>query len=54
MSVLDVLSDQEVETLFKVLTPITRVVVEAGDVPAKTPMALRRNELDDDSAHLTG
>ncbi len=54
VSVLDALSDDEVETLFRVLTPITRIVVEAGDVPAKTPMALRRNELDDDSAHLTG
>jgi hypothetical protein len=54
VSVLDVLSDDEVETLFRTLTPITRVVVEAGDVPAKTPMALRRNELDDDSAHLGG
>ena len=54
MSLLDVLSDDEVEKLFQVLTPITRVVVEAGDVPAKTPMALRRNELDDGSAHLTG
>ena len=52
VSVLDVLSDDEVEALFQVLTPITRIVVEAGDVPAKTPMALRRNELDDDSAHL--
>jgi hypothetical protein len=54
VSVLDVLSDDEVETLFQVLTPITRVVVEAGDVPAMTPMALRRNELDDASAHLGG
>jgi hypothetical protein len=52
VSLLDALSDDEVETLFQVLTPITRVVVEAGDVPAKTPMALRRNELNDDSAHL--
>ncbi|WIM87477.1 hypothetical protein PT015_21980 [Candidatus Mycobacterium wuenschmannii] len=54
LAVLDVLSDDEVETLFRVLTPITRIVVEAGDVPAMTPMALRRNELDDASAHLTG
>jgi hypothetical protein len=54
VSVLDALSDDEVETLFQVLTPITRVVVEAGDVPAQTPMALRRNELDDNSAHLGG
>jgi len=26
--------------------------VAGGDVPAMTPMALRRNELDDSSAHL--
>ena len=52
VSVLNALSDEEVETLFHALTPITRVVVAAGDVPAKTPMALRRNELDDSSAHL--
>ena len=50
--VLDALSDDEVETLFQALTPITRAVVAAGDVPARTPMNLRRNELDDDSAHL--
>jgi hypothetical protein len=41
-----------VETLFQALTPITRTVVAGGDVPAMTPMALRRNELDDGSAHL--
>ena len=52
LSVLDTLSDDEVETLFQALTPITRTVVAAGDVPALTPMALRRNELDDSSAHL--
>jgi hypothetical protein len=52
LSVLDALSDNEVETLFQVLTPITRTVVAAGDVPAMTPMALRRNELDDNSAHV--
>jgi hypothetical protein len=52
VSVLDTLSDEEVETLFQALTPITRTVVAAGDVPAMTPMALRRNELDDSSAHL--
>jgi hypothetical protein len=52
VSLLDALSDDEVEKLFQVLTPITRVVVEGGDVPAMTPMALRRNELDDASAHL--
>ena len=52
LSVLDALSDDEVETLFQALTPITRAVVAGGDVPAVTPMALRRNELDDSSAHL--
>jgi hypothetical protein len=52
VSVLDALSDDEVETLFQAITPITRAVVAGGDVPAMTPMALRRNELDDGSAHL--
>jgi hypothetical protein len=52
LSVLDALSDDEVETLFQAITPITRTVVAGGDVPAMTPMALRRNELDDGSAHL--
>jgi Helix-turn-helix family len=51
-SALDALSDDEVERLFRALTPITRVVVAGGDVPALTPMGLRRDELDDDSAHL--
>jgi hypothetical protein len=46
------LTDDEVERLFGVLTPIARVVVAAGDVPAATPMSLRRDELHDDSAHL--
>jgi hypothetical protein len=27
-------------------------VVAGGDLPAMTPMNLRRNELDDNSAHL--
>ena len=40
------------ETLFRTLTPITRMVVAAGDVPAATPMGLGRDDLDDDSAHL--
>ena len=52
LSALDALSNDEVETLFQALTPITRAVVAAGDLPAMTPMNLRRNELDDDSAHL--
>jgi hypothetical protein len=52
LSALDGLSDDEVETLFQALTPITRAVVAGGDLPALTPMNLRRNELDDASAHL--
>jgi hypothetical protein len=53
LSALDALDDGEVETLFRALTPITRKVVSAGDVPAATPMGLSRDDLDDDSAHLT-
>ncbi len=49
---LDALDDDEVETLFRALTPITRKVVGAGDVPASTPMGLSRDDLDDDSARL--
>jgi hypothetical protein len=52
LSVLDALDDDEVERLFRSLTPITRKVVAAGDVPAATPMGLGRDELHDDSAHL--
>src|SRR5271156_6014010 len=52
LPVFDALSDDEVETLFQSLTPITRTVVAGGDVPATTPMALRRNELNDSSANL--
>lgn len=53
LSALDGLSDDEVETLFRALTPITRAVVAGGDIPDLTPMTLRRDELHDDSAHLT-
>ena len=52
LSALDALDDEEVEALFRTLTPITRMVVAAGDVPAATPMGLGRDDLDDDSAHL--
>lgn len=52
LSALDALTDAEVESLFASLTPITRLVVTAGDVPVATPMGLRRDDLDDDSAHL--
>jgi hypothetical protein len=49
---LDVLSDAEVETLFRALTPIARMVVAGGDLPAITPMALQHSDLDDPSAHV--
>jgi hypothetical protein len=52
LSALDALADDEVETLFQALTPITRAVVDGGDVPAVTPMGLRRDDLADGSAHL--
>ena len=52
LSALEALTDDEVESLFQALTPITRTVVAGGDVPPLTPMTLRRDELDDGSAHL--
>lgn len=52
LGALAALDDSEVEELFRTLTPITRTVVAAGDVPAATPMGLRRDDLDDDSAGL--
>ena len=52
LSALDALADDEVETLFQALTPITRAVVDGGDVPAVTPMGLRRDDLADGSARL--
>ncbi len=52
LSALDALSDDDVERLFQALTPITRKVVAAGDVPAATPMGLGRDDLHDNSAHL--
>ena len=53
LSALAALDDAEVEQLFRALTPIARAVVAGGDVPAATPMGLSRDDLDDDSAHLT-
>lgn len=53
LQVLDALSDSEIETLFRTLTPITRTVVGGGDLPVATPMGLNRADLGDDSAHLT-
>ena len=52
LSALEALDDDEVEALFRALTPITRAVVAAGDVPAVTPMGLQRDDLHDGSAHL--
>ncbi|OMB98346.1 hypothetical protein A5733_08315 [Mycobacterium sp. NS-7484] len=52
LEALGALTDDEITTLFQVLTPITRQVVAAGDVPAATPMGLSRDDLDDESAHL--
>ena len=46
------LNDDEIERLFGVLSPLTRLVVAGGDIPVATPMGLRRDELDDDSARL--
>jgi hypothetical protein len=48
----DALDDAELELLFGALTPITRAVIGGGDIPAATPMGLRRDDLDDDGAHL--
>ena len=53
LAALDALDDDEVEALFRALTPITRKVVAAGDVPAATPMGLSRHDLHDDSAQLS-
>ena len=54
LSALDALTDDEVETLFKALTPIARAVVGGGDVPDLTPIGPRSSELHDDRAHLVG
>ncbi|MDQ2636413.1 MAG: hypothetical protein M3Y83_06005 [Actinomycetota bacterium] len=50
LSALEALTDDEVDTLFRALTPITRTVVARGDLPAATPMGLNRDDLDNDSA----
>lgn len=52
LSALDALADDEVEALFRSLTPITRMVIAGGDLPAATPMGLSRDDLEDDGAHL--
>ncbi|BDX31815.1 hypothetical protein TUM20985_23620 [Mycobacterium antarcticum] len=48
----DALDDAELTLLFRTLTPITRAVIGGGDIPGATPMGLRRDDLDDDGAHL--
>jgi hypothetical protein len=52
LSAFDALDDRQLEELFNTITPITRTVIAGGDIPAATPMGLRRDDLDDDHAHL--
>lgn len=52
MRALGGLTLDEIETLFQTLTPLTRLVVAGGDLPESTPMGMRRDELDDNSAHV--
>jgi hypothetical protein len=52
LSAFDALDDDQMELLFNTITPITRAVIAGGDIPAATPMGLRRDDLDDDGAHL--
>ena len=53
LSALDALDDGEVEALFSALTPITRLVIAGGDIPAMTPMGLDRDDLDEDDPGLS-
>lgn len=39
----DGLDDEELQTLFSALTPIARQVIGGGDLPATTPMSVRRD-----------
>ncbi|MGN7780000.1 SCO6745 family protein [Mycolicibacterium sp. 22603] len=48
LAAFDVLSDSDLGTLFRTLTPLTRLVVDGGDVPSATPMGLDRADLDND------
>jgi hypothetical protein len=52
LAAFDALDDEELEVLFRALTPLTRKVLAGGDIPAATPMGLSRDELDDDEAHV--
>ncbi|MCV7424476.1 hypothetical protein H7K45_28425 [Mycobacterium yunnanensis] len=53
LSAFDTLDDDDLRVLFRTLTPLTRAVVAGGDIPSATPMGLRRDDLDDDDAHLS-
>jgi helix-turn-helix protein len=52
LAAFDALDDDELELLFRTLTPVTRKVLSGGDIPVATPMGLSRDELDDDDAHV--
>jgi hypothetical protein len=52
LAAFDSLDDDELELLFRALTPLTRKVLAGGDIPAATPMGLSREDLDDDEAHV--
>lgn len=49
LSAFDILGEAELGRLFATLTPLTRLVVAAGDVPLATPMGLDRADLDNDA-----
>ncbi|MCF6388528.1 hypothetical protein L2K20_16225 [Mycobacterium sp. MBM] len=48
LAAFDALDDPQLDTLFRVLTPLTRLVVAGADVPAATPMGLDRSDLGND------
>lgn len=52
LAAFDALDDDELEQLFRALTPLTRKVLAGGDIPVATPMGLSREDLDDDEAHV--
>jgi hypothetical protein len=52
LAAFDGLSDDELEVVFRTLTPLTRKVLAGGDIPVATPMGLSRADLDDDDAHV--
>ncbi|OBK18318.1 SCO6745 family protein [Mycobacterium asiaticum] len=43
LRVFDGLDDDELQTLFDALTPVARRVIAGGDLPATTPMSVRRD-----------